>query len=505
MSFASLGLSENILRSLEELSYGIATPIQEQAIPVVLSGSDVLASAQTGSGKTATYVLPILERLSKADLSENVNPLALILVPTRELAIQVEASIERYGRHLENKPRALKIYGGVAIPPQVADAKQGVDIVVATPGRLLDLIEREALTLSDVKTLVLDEADRLLALGFAEELNKILAMLPKERQNALFSATFPEAVVTLADELLVDPKKIELLVETIPVDRIAQRAIEVERDSRTALLRHLLEVEGWERVLVFVASKRRAHNVAVKLSKAGIQSTELHGDLSQDKRTRALERFKSKKVRVLMATDVAARGIDIVQLPCVVNYDLPRSTQDYVHRIGRTGRAGESGVAVSFISPEDEEHFKLIEKRNDISVPREQIDGFKVEVFDDDGPEKPVSKAPVKGKRPSKKDKLRAARAAKKVAAHEYKEFMKPKKDVESEASETSGTETKKTEEVLEKKAEIEPEIKEEPVAAVVEEKPLPLPDDSKSEESEPTPDAASPWAKALKKVKNDD
>lgn len=502
MSFASLGLSETILRALEELSYGTATPIQEQAIPIVLSGSDVLASAQTGSGKTATYVLPILQRLNDSSLDENVNPLALVLVPTRELAVQVGASIERYGKYLHNKPRCIEVYGGVAIPPQVENAKQGVDIVVATPGRLLDLIEREALTLSDVKTLVLDEADRLLALGFADELNKILALLPEERQNALFSATFPKAVVELAEGLLKDPKKIELIAESIPVDRIAQRAIEVDRDSRTALLKELLDKEGWERVLVFVGSKRRAHNVAVKLSKAGIQSTELHGDLSQDKRTRALERFKEKKVRVLMATDVAARGIDITQLPCVVNYDLPRSTDDYVHRIGRTGRAGESGVAVSFISPEDEAHFQLIEKRNNISVTREQIAGFEPLPLDE--APKPVSKEPVKGKRPSKKDKLRAKKATR-LAAADFQKFMNPGK-VDTE--EKSSSESEKIEATPEDVSELpEVDAPEETVPSEVEKSVEKVAPKIKVKKEEPTPEIepSSPWAKALKKVKNED
>ncbi|MCH6255179.1 DEAD/DEAH box helicase [Puniceicoccaceae bacterium K14] len=471
MSFDSLGLSENILRSLEELSYGQATPIQAKAIPIVLSGKDVLAAAQTGSGKTATFVLPILQRLSDADLSENFDPLALVLVPTRELAAQVGASVERYGQYLKNKPRTVEVFGGVAIPPQVESASKGVDIVVATPGRLIDLIEREAISLSNIKTLVLDEADRLLALGFEEEINKILKLLPAERQNALFSATFPKKVMELADALLVEPEKIELEAEVVPVDRIAQRAIAVDRDSRTALLKHLLEKEKWDRVLVFVASKRRAHNVAVKLSKSGIQATELHGDLSQEKRSKALERFKANKVRVLMATDVAARGIDIAQLPSVVNYDLPRSTTDYAHRIGRTGRAGESGVAVSFITSEDEEHFKLIEKRNKVTVARELIEGFEPAPIEQS--DKPVSKLPVKGKRPSKKDKLRAAKAAKEKALG-FQEKMRPKK-------------------------------KESEPASLPVEEPTIAPEkvEERNDVSE-TDSPPSPWANALKKVKED-
>lgn len=302
MSFSTLGLSDSLLRSLNELSYDTATPIQEKAIPLVLQGSDLLAAAQTGSGKTAAFVLPILQRFAEPKDSSRSGP-ALILVPTRELAIQVGDSVERYGKNLQQQPRTLVAFGGVDIDPQIKKAREGVDIVVATPGRLLDLVEREVLSLSKAGVLVLDEADRLLALGFADELNKILDLLPSDRQNLLFSATFPAAVVELADALLNNPEKVQLETESRPVESIVQRVIEVERNDRTALLRHLLEAEDWSRVLVFVASKRRASNVTAKLAKKGIRVSVLHGDLKQEQRTRALENFKKSKIQVLMATD----------------------------------------------------------------------------------------------------------------------------------------------------------------------------------------------------------
>ena len=431
MSFAPLGLSDPLLRALKELSYETATPVQEKAIPLVLQGGDLLAAAQTGSGKTAAFVLPILQRFSEPTDSTRSGP-ALILVPTRELAIQVGDSIERYGKDLVPQPKTLVVFGGVGIDPQIEKARDGADIVVATPGRLLDLIERQVVSLSEIKLLVLDEADRLLALGFADELNAILDLLPSDRQNLLFSATFPAPVVKMADALLKDPKKIQMETESRPVESIVQRAIEVEKNDRTALLRHLLEAEDWSRVLVFVASKRRASNVTAKLAKKGIKVAVLHGDLKQAQRTHALESFKKSKTRVLMATDLAARGIDIPQLPCVVNYDLPRSPADYVHRIGRTGRAGKSGVAVSFVCQEEHRHFELIEKRYGLALERERIDGFIPAEWDPDAIAVPT--APAKAKRKSKKNRLRDT-ANKGKRSEETKEPEESKKpDEESDA-----------------------------------------------------------------------
>ena len=396
------------MSALAELGYAEATPVQTQAIPLALAGGDLVAAAQTGSGKTAAFALPMLERLSRSETAAR-STRALVLVPTRELAAQVGVAFERYGKRLPRRPQTVVVYGGVGYQPQIQAASRGAEIVVATPGRLLDLVERGALDLSRVEMLALDEADRMLALGFADELKAVLALLPIERQTLLFSATFPPAVVAMADSMLREPSKVQMEAALLPVASIEQRAIEVERDSRTALLRHLLETEKWDRVLVFVGKRLRADNVMAKLAKYGVKATALHGDMGQEQRTRALEDFKKRKVQVLMATDVAARGLDIVDLPCVVNYDLPRSAADYLHRIGRTGRAGAAGVAVSFVTDEEDAHFRLIEKKHGLSIARERIEGFAPADWNPVSPS--VGKAPVKGKRKSKKDKQREAAA----------------------------------------------------------------------------------------------
>lgn len=414
MSFASLGLSEFLVRALDEQGYEQPTPIQDKAIPAILNGGDVVAAAQTGSGKTAGFALPILETLSQRP-AQGVRPLrALVLVPTRELAVQVGEAIKTYAQFLPESLKIMTVYGGVSINPQMMGLRGGCDVMIATPGRLLDLLDNNATDLKSVETLVLDEADRMLDLGFADELGAILKLLPRKRQNLLFSATFPDGVKHLTQTLLVDPTEIEIKIEATIPEQVQQRAIEVDRTNRTTLLKQLIKEENWSRVIVFVASKRSANNVALKLSRVGITATALHGDLNQAARTKALADFKSKSFRVLVATDLASRGIDIVSLPCVVNYDLPRSPSDYVHRIGRTGRAGESGVALSFIDHESDNHFKVIEKRIKQKIPRENIEGLErspyapVELLDNQGP--------IKGKRKSKKDKLReaAARAQKK-------------------------------------------------------------------------------------------
>lgn len=409
-SFASLGLSEFLLSTLNELGYAQPTPVQSQAIPAVLKGRDVVAAAQTGSGKTAAFSLPILQAIStKQTLSKRAVG-ALVLVPTRELAMQVGEAIRTYAQNLPETLKVVTVYGGVSINPQMIALRGNADVLVATPGRLLDLVDKNAVTLESVKTLVLDEADRMLDLGFADELDAVLKLLPKKRQNLLFSATFPEGVKELSRGLLHNPTEIEVEVESSIPDQVKQRVIEVDRDKRTALLKHLIKEERWSRLIVFVASKRGVNNVTMKLSRAGIKTEALHGDLTQTARKDALANFKAKKFKVLVATDLAARGIDIANLPCVVNYDLPRSPADYVHRIGRTGRAGESGVALSFVDHESDAHFRLIEKRTRQTLPREQIQGFErspyapVELLD-----KP--KGPMKGKRKSKKDKLREAAA----------------------------------------------------------------------------------------------
>ncbi len=407
MSFSSLGLLEPLVRVVTERNYTAPTPIQTAAIPAVLQGRDVQASAQTGSGKTAAFALPILQLLAAGQRERGRFIRALILVPTRELAAQIGASFRDYARHLPAPVKTLVVYGGVSINPQMMALGGGADVMVATPGRLLDLIDHNAVSLSAVSILVLDEADQLFSRGFTDELNRILALLPKRRQNLLFSATFPAAVQTLAESVLHNPLRVDIPAEPSSKPDILQRAIEVDPPRRTQLLRHLIETNGWTRVLVFVATKYATEHVAEKLRKAGIAATALHGELSQGARTQALADFKASKVQVLLATDVAARGIDIAQLPVVVNFDLPRSAVDYTHRIGRTGRAGESGTAINFISAGTHAHFLLIEKRHHLDLSREQIEGFEPIETEVDVPA--TDGGGIKGKRPNKKDKLRAA------------------------------------------------------------------------------------------------
>jgi ATP-dependent RNA helicase RhlE len=410
MTFSSLGLSPALVRSTEELGFGAPTPVQEAAIPPILEGRDVWASAMTGSGKTAAFALPLLERLSAAPAASRRLPRGLVVVPTRELAAQVAEVIEGLGWHQTPPLRVCVVVGGVSINPQMMELRSDVDIVVGTPGRLLDLVEQNALRLGGIEVLVLDEADRLLSAGFADELARLTALLPAQRQSLLFSATFPPSVQQLAATLLVDPVALNVDAGAAPdASLIAQRAIEVDAGSRTMLLRHLLTTEAWTHVLVFVASQHAAEHVTGKLVKAGIGTAALHGDLSQGTRSKALADFKERRLRVLVATDLAARGVDIAQLPAVVNYDLPRSPSDYVHRIGRTGRASDSGVAISFLTAESSAHFALIERRNGLSIPRERVPGFEPR-------QEPVSprdpNGGIKGKRKSKKDKLREAAAA---------------------------------------------------------------------------------------------
>ena len=407
MPFASLGLSEPLLRAIADQDYDEPTPVQSAVIPAILRDEDVWASAQTGSGKTAAFALPILQRLSTSPKLRGRFVRALILSPTRELAAQIADSILAYSRFLPEPVKTMAIFGGVSINPQMMDLGGGADVIVATPGRLLDLIAHNAVSLSAVSTLVLDEADRLLDLGFTDEVNRVIALLPAKRQNLLFSATFPPAVHALAVALLHHPVRIEVPAEPATAPAILQRAIEVDPPRRTQLLRHLIQENKWPRVLVFVATKYATEHVAEKLRKAGINAQALHGELSQGARTRALADFKAAKIQVLLATDLAARGLDIEQLPVVVNFDLPRSASDYTHRIGRTGRAGESGLAVNFISAGTHAHFRLIEKRHQLALPREQITGFEPEEIA--VPPPPPSTGGIKGRRKSKKDKLREA------------------------------------------------------------------------------------------------
>jgi len=405
MSFSSLGLPEYILRAIETIEYMEPTPIQEKSIPLIQEGNDLIAEAQTGTGKTAAFALPILQRINQVPaLKKHISVHTLVLTPTRELALQVAAAFRIFAQFSSRKINIVAVIGGTDIDRQVNDISRGVDIVVATPGRLLDLYDNNEVCLDEVEIFVIDEGDKMLNLGFTSELDEILEALPKKRQNLLFSATFPEKVTALTEKVVTDATRIKIEETEQTITYIHQRAIEVNRDNRGKLLRFLIRKENWDHVLVFVASRRGAGNLAGKLKKNGIEAIALHGDLNQSERVEVLERFKAKKVHVLIATDIAARGIDISKLSHVVNFDLPRSPSDYIHRIGRTGRAGESGTAISFICHENQQHFGLIEKRAQINLEREQIDGFFLT-----GPplEKIKGSAPVKGTRLSKKDKMR--------------------------------------------------------------------------------------------------
>jgi ATP-dependent RNA helicase RhlE len=413
MSFTTLGFSPTLmpllLRAVADKGFADPTAVQLAAVPAFLQGRDVLCSAPTGSGKTAAFALPLLQQISERPARLAGKAQVLVLVPTRELAAQVGEAFVTFAKYLPQRVKVAVVFGGVSINPQMMNLRGGADIVVATPGRLIDLLDHNALSLSHVKTLVLDEADKLLDLGFTDELARILGLLPEQRQNALFSATFAPAIEALASSLLQDPLRIDVAAEPETQPDIVQRAIEVDVPRRTQLLRHLIQTEKLSRVLVFVATKHAAEIVADKLRKANIEAEPFHGELSQGKRSQVLMDFKASVVQVVVATDVAARGLDIKALPVVVNYDLPRSAVDYTHRIGRTGRAGLAGIAISFVSAATQAHWRLIEKRQSISVIREQVAGFEpVEVALVNAAD-PGGTGGIKGKRPSKKDKLRAA------------------------------------------------------------------------------------------------
>jgi ATP-dependent RNA helicase RhlE len=377
MSFIELGLSEAIVRAVTEHGYTIPTPIQTQAIPAVLAGGDLLAGAQTGTGKTAGFTLPILHRLSTSATGSATaaRPIrTLILTPTRELAAQVEESVRTYGKYL--KLTSTVVFGGVGINPQIKLLKHGVDILVATPGRLLDHMQQGTVDLSRIEILVLDEADRMLDMGFIKDIRRILAALPKKRQNLLFSATFSDEIKTLADGLLNAPAMIEVARRNSTVEIIAQKVHPVDRNGKHPLLAHLIKTNQWSQVLVFTRTKHGANKLVEQLDKDGITALAIHGNKSQSARTRALSEFKDGGLQVLVATDIAARGIDIDQLPHVVNYDLPNIPEDYVHRIGRTGRAGASGEAVSLVCVDEHDMLKDIEKLIKRTLPREVVAGF---------------------------------------------------------------------------------------------------------------------------------
>lgn len=376
MPFSNLGLSEALIKAIADSGYTTPTPIQSKAIPAVLTGRDLLAAAQTGTGKTAGFTLPILHRLAQTEHGRNRPVRALILTPTRELAAQVAESVTKYGAHQQPRLKSEVVFGGVKINPQMMRLRGGVDILTATPGRLLDLVSQNAVKLDKVEMLVLDEADRMLDMGFIKDIRKILAMLPKKRQNLLFSATFSADIRKLTGDLLVNPVKIEVAVENAAAETIEQRVYTVSKTAKTALLTHLVKTKDWQQVLVFTSTKHGANKLTEKLNIANIKAAAIHGNKSQGARTSALAGFKAGDIRVLVATDVAARGIDIAQLPHVVNFELPRSSADYVHRIGRTGRAGQNGQAVSLVSQDEYQALRLVEKLIGLQIPREQVDGF---------------------------------------------------------------------------------------------------------------------------------
>jgi len=362
MSFSSLGLSESLLRAIGDSGYNTPTPIQQQAIPVVLAGRDLLAAAQTGTGKTAGFTLPILQRLADKATGGRRPVRALILTPTRELAAQVADSVSKYGMHQMPKLKSDVVFGGVKINPQMMRLRGGVDILTATPGRLLDLVAQNALKLNQVEILVLDEADRMLDMGFIRDINKILALLPNKRQNLLFSATFSADIRKLAQDILFKPVQIEIAAENAAADTVEQIAYTVSKTQKTALLTHLIKSNDWQQVLVFTSTKHGANRLSEKLNASQINAKAIHGNKSQGARTSALAEFKTGVIQVLVATDVAARGIDIAKLPHVVNYELPCSSADYVHRIGRTGRAGLGGLAVSLVCSEENSALRQVEK-----------------------------------------------------------------------------------------------------------------------------------------------
>ena len=407
MNFSDFNLSPALQAAVTDMGLYAPTPIQAQAIPAALQGRDVWATAPTGSGKTLAFALPLLQQHVLQPRQTNFRrPVrSLVLVPTRELAVQVGGVLTQLAYPLNLK--VAVVFGGVSINPQMMDLRGGADIVVATPGRLLDLADQNALRLIDVQHLVLDEADRLLDLGFADELHRVLALLPAKRQTLLFSATFAPEVESLAANLLSDPVRITVEAFDAHKPDISQRAIRVDDKKRGALLRHLMTEHGWKQVLVFVATRYACEHVAGKLYKAGIFATPFHGEMSQGARQDVLRDFKAGRWDVVVTTDLASRGIDIAMLPVVVNYDLPRSATDYTHRIGRTGRAGAHGDAVSFVTAETLAHWQLIQKLESLSLELEHVPGFEPT----DEPPAPQGNGGVKGKRPSKKDKLRAKAA----------------------------------------------------------------------------------------------
>ena len=432
MPFTSLGLHTNILRAISAANYTAPTPIQQAAIPAILQGRDLLAAAQTGTGKTASFVLPILNQLLAKEIPVKKEGIAkpvlvLILTPTRELAAQISANIETYSQFVKTQIKHTVVFGGVSINPQMQKLRGGVDILVATPGRLLDLVGQNAVKLNAVEVLVLDEADRMLDMGFARDLKKIMALLPKKRQNLLFSATFNADIKNIASAILHDPTLINVAPENTTVERIEQLIYQVNKSEKTAVLTHLIKQNNWHQVLVFMAMKHECNHLVEKLAKSGITAAAIHGNKSQGARTSALANFKDNKIQVLVATDVAARGIDINLLPYVVNFSLPKVPADYVHRIGRTGRAGQSGLAVSLVSPDEMSQLRSIEKLISLDLPKAELADFPLlkgaaaNVPEPSPPRKPQPP------RHANRDNKRAESTAKANAAKKNKDLRRPR------------------------------------------------------------------------------
>ncbi|MDY0931297.1 DEAD/DEAH box helicase [Chryseobacterium sp. CFBP8996] len=362
MSFESLGLSHNIIHSVKKLGYLKPFPIQEQAVPVILEGKDLMGIAQTGSGKTACFVMPILEKLQNAEVKKDRNVQVLILVPTRELAIQIDEVFRAFTDNLKREVRTMAVYGGVSINPQMK-GMFGVEILIATPGRLLDLIDHNALSISGIQHLVIDEADKMFQLGFGEEMNKLFAMMPVAKQTTLFSATLNDKVAEMKERLSINPTIIEIKKEEVEIDNIEQLAYHVSPENKGPFLRYLIKEKKVEKALIFVSSTRSADNLVEKLKKNKIKAVAIHSQKSQGARRNNLEEFKVNGAQILVATDLIGRGIHIESLPCVINYELPRSPLDYIHRIGRTGRAGEKGTAISILTDDELQHFRVIQKK----------------------------------------------------------------------------------------------------------------------------------------------
>ena len=404
MSFLNLKLSNVVLKVVEKNGYKKPTAIQKVAIPLILEKRDIIAKAQTGSGKTAAFVIPILEYYLKNKQKGKSKIRTLVLTPTRELALQVSSVFSSFSSTFLDKLNIVTLIGGETISKQLLDVQKSCDIVVATPGRLIDIYKKNQINLDKLEFFVIDEADKMLNLGFKEEIDFIINKLPSKRQNLLFSATYGEKIEELSLKISKDFSFLELENESENVKNINQRAILVNKDNRGALLRTILKNESWKKVLIFMANNRAADNIAIKFKKYGFKAQSFHGNLNQDERNLTLEEFKNGEVEFLFSSDLSARGLHIDDIESVINFDLPRSTSDYIHRIGRTGRVNKSGTSISFITEENFEHFNLIQKRCKIELKKEQIEGFE---FIGELSNKNRGKAPIKGKRKSKKDRLR--------------------------------------------------------------------------------------------------